>query len=125
MTVVKANMFDYCTILSTVRLGKVTSIESTAFRGCHGLITADFPVAEKIDSYCFRRCDALETLIIRTPAVAQLVNKNALQNTLIDDGTGFIYVPSALVETYKTTTNWVTYASQFRAIEDYPRVTEV
>ena len=81
-------------------------------------------MAEKIDSYCFRGCDALETLIIRTPTVAKLVNKNALQNTAIANGTGYIYVPADLVETYKTTTNWVTYADQIRAIEDYPGITE-
>lgn len=62
--------------------------------------------------------------IIRTPTVAKLVNKNALQNTMIEDGTGYIYVPSALVETYKTASNWVTYADQIRAIEDYPEITE-
>jgi hypothetical protein len=43
---------------------------------------------------------------------------------MIEDGTGYIYVPSALVETYKTASNWVTYAAQIRAIEDYPEITE-
>ena len=37
---------------------------------------------------------------------------------------GYIYVPKALVETYKTATNWSAYASQIRAIEDYPEECE-
>lgn len=34
-------------------------------------------------------------------------------------GTGYIYVPRALVDTYKAATNWSTIADQFRALEDY------
>lgn len=33
-----------------------------------------------------------------------------------------IYVPSALVEQYQNATNWSVYASNFRAIEDYPEI---
>lgn len=33
------------------------------------------------------------------------------------------YVPSALVEEYKSAPNWSTYAEQIRAIEDYPEIT--
>lgn len=39
--------------------------------------------------------------------------------TPIANGTGYIYVPSALIEQYKVAENWSTYASQFRALEDY------
>lgn len=33
------------------------------------------------------------------------------------------YVSTSLVETYKSATNWSTYAEQIRAIEDYPEIT--
>lgn len=36
--------------------------------------------------------------------------------------TGYIYVPRALVDSYKAATNWSTYADQIRAIEDYPDI---
>ena len=36
--------------------------------------------------------------------------------------TGFIYVPRELVDSYKAATNWDAYASQIRAIEDYPDI---
>jgi N-acyl-D-aspartate/D-glutamate deacylase len=32
---------------------------------------------------------------------------------------GYVYVPRALVNAYKTATNWSTYANYIRAIEDY------
>ena len=37
----------------------------------------------------------------------------------IASGAGYIYVPAALVDSYKVATNWSTYAAQFRALEDY------
>ena len=52
-----------------------------------------------------------------------MANTNSLGGTLIASGTGYIYVPKALVDSYKSATNWTTYASQIRAIEDYPDVT--
>jgi hypothetical protein len=39
------------------------------------------------------------------------------------NGTGYIYVPATLVDTYKAGTNWSTHADQIRAIEDYPEIT--
>ena len=60
----------------------------------------------------------LKAWIIRSASVAQL-GGSILGNTLIGKGTGYIYVPRALVDSYKVATNWSTYASQFRALEDY------
>jgi hypothetical protein len=50
-------------------------------------------------------------------------NKNALTGTPIANGTGYIYVPSTLVDTYKANGTWSNYAVQIRAIEDYPEIT--
>ena len=66
----------------------------------------------------------LAALIIRTTSkTCTLANKNAFAGTQIASGTGYIYVPRALVDTYKAASNWSTYASRFRAIEDYPDIT--
>lgn len=48
-----------------------------------------------------------------------------LSSTAIGKGNGYIYVPSSLIEEYKTATNWSVYADQFRAIDDYPGIDEV
>lgn len=69
---------------------------------------------------------SIETLILTcTDKISRLSDVNALTNTPIASGAGYIYVPTALIEDYKTATNWVTYADQFRAIEDYPEICEV
>lgn len=71
----------------------------------------------------FIGCSSLDTLILRNSSkIAKLGNKNAFNTTPIAKGTGYIYVPAALIDEYKTATNWVTFADQFRAIEDYPDI---
>lgn len=72
----------------------------------------------------FIGCSALETLILRgDTTVTTLGATSAFTGTPIESGTGYIYVPSALLDDYKDETNWATYADQFRAIEDYPEIT--
>jgi hypothetical protein len=65
-------------------------------------------------------CSKFTTLILRNTTQIVTLNKtNAFADTPIASGTGYIYVPSALVDSYKAATNWSSYANQFRALEDY------
>ena len=72
----------------------------------------------ELKDYAFIDCKALDTLILSSENICVL-RYSALSNTPIASGTGYIYVPRALLDTYKTATNWSTYANQFRALEDY------
>jgi hypothetical protein len=84
------------------------------------------PKAKTIPYKCFDGCKSFVALILRADNVIPLGNTNAFTNSTVATGTGFIYVPSALVDSYKAATNWITYANQIRAIEDYPDIcTEV
>lgn len=109
--------------MSYVNFPKVTGIAQNAFYDCD-LVKADFGAANKINQAAFSYCSTLEALILRkSDAICTLaVATSAFIGSAIANGTGFIYVPAALIETYKTATNWVNYASQFRAIEDYPEI---
>jgi hypothetical protein len=79
--------------------------------------------ATSIGDYAFSNCAALTVLILRSETMCTLSATTVFNNTPIKSGgTGFIYVPRALVDSYKAATNWSTYASQFRAIEDYPDI---
>ena len=66
----------------------------------------------------FNGLTALEKLIIRTPSVCSLANASALARTKIESGTGYIYVPDNLVDSYKTATNWSAYAAQIKPISE-------
>lgn len=62
----------------------------------------------------------LTTLAVRANSVCTLSSIDALDSTPIANGTGFIYVPDSLVDTYKAAPNWVVYASQIKALSTMP-----
>lgn len=64
----------------------------------------------------------LTAVILQSNSLCTAQNSNMFDSTPIASGTGYIYVPAALLEQYKVATNWVIYADQFRAIEDYPDI---
>ena len=106
---------------------RVTSIGEYAFSYCISLESVDFTAVTSIGAYAFENDTVLASVILRnTESVCALANVNAFNNTLIASGSGFIYVPRALLsdvdETmdYRRATNWTTF--QFRAIEDYPDI---
>lgn len=113
----------YNSAIKSVNFPVATSIPSQCFYSCSSLTKADFGVASSIAASAFAYAGALEALILRrTSAICTLSNKSAFAGAAIESGTGFVYVPSALVDTYKAASNWSTYANQIRAIEDYPDI---
>ena len=111
--------FYSCSSLTTVDFPVATSIGTSAFQNCSSLTTANFPVATSIRTSAFQYCRSLKSLLLRNNKVCTLSNTNTFNSTPISSGTGYIYVPSELIEQYKTANNWSTYASRFRALEDY------
>ena len=118
----------YCADLTKATLPYVKTLIKYAFRDCTSLHTVDLGLASSserivINANSFNGASAFETLIIRTNAIAGLQGVTAFTGTLIANGSGHIYVPSALVDSYKAATNWSTLAEQIFAIEDYPEIT--
>ena len=114
--------FYKCYDLKNANFPVATSIGNDALERCNTLTKADFPVATSIGSYAFYYCSALKALILRSETMCKLSNANAFTYTPIKSGTGYIYVPSALLASYQAATNWSTFSAQFRAIEDYPDI---
>lgn len=120
-TTLSGRMLNNCTSIKTLYLPRVTTLEDYALVSC-GLTKVKFDVITRIAQKTFSASTNFETLIIAAPTLATLANVNAFDSTLIKSGTGYIYVPKALIEDYKVATNWITFAEQFRAIEDYPEI---
>ena len=102
------------------------SLSAQAFSNNSNLQKIDLLNALSIGAQQFIRDTSLTTVIIRnTTTVPKLdyAASSAFYQTPIANGTGYIYVPSAMVDAYKTATNWSTFADQIRAIEDYPEIT--
>lgn len=107
--------FRYCTSLTEVMLpGLVKTGNSAtgaeAFRGCTALETVDLGKCVRIDVNCFNGDTVLDTLILRRTSVCALNNISAFTGTPFASGGagGAIYVPTALLSTYPTSTNWST-----------------
>ena len=123
LTTIAGYAFYECTTLTTVNFPLLTEIPYNGFRAFKGLVQADLPAVTKIGSNGFYQCTALETLILRSSSLCALVTGTVLTGSKIESGTGYVYVPAALVESYKAASNWSNYADQIRAIEDYPEIT--
>lgn len=131
---VENSIFHGCSAIPSIVLPSLTSCDTSVFSNCYKLATIDLPVITKIMSNMFSGCAILTTLILRSPTVCPLALTTAFNgcyhilgttnNTYNPNGLkdGYIYVPAALVETYKAETNWSSFASQIRAIEDYPEI---
>ena len=98
----------------------ITTVGPGAFSGCIALKIADLPNINSIGEKAFEGCSQLTKLIIRgTANVTQMLTTDGLSNTPIVNGTGYVYVPAALVDSYKAATNWTPYSDQIRALENY------
>ena len=117
---IQGESFKNCAVLKTVNIPKVKTISGYTFSSCSKLKEVDLPSVSYIVQYAFAYCSELKTLILRTEeTVCELQNTSAFQSSGIKATSGYIYVPSALIEEYKVATNWVTFADRFRALEDY------
>ena len=111
--------FAYCSKLETVKIPLSENVGYFSFYECTKLGKADFPCVTSVGRYAFNGCTALKTLILRSGTLATLSDVNALEDTPVESGKGYIYVPGALVDSYKADSKWSTYANQFRKLEDY------
>ena len=91
---------------------EIEVIGSSAFCSCSKLTSVSLPAATSIESSAFRSCSKLTTLYIGTESdtVCTLSSTNAIPSSVTD-----IYVPEALVDSYKTATNWSSFADKIKA----------
>lgn len=116
VTTIGDRCFSMAKSLISANLPLITALPADAFRSS-SIRTADFSAVTNINRTAFTDCTSLETLIIRTPSVCVISDISvALRGSKIASGTGFIYVPDNLVDSYKAATNWVTLAEQIKPI---------
>lgn len=146
-TRINDNAFAYDTALQSVNLPSVTELRANVFEGCSNLGGAVLPSLTLAGNSCFANCSKFkyldilggstnwnsgsifnnsqifDTFIIRNNAVLVLSNVNWFNNTCFKSGGtgGTLYVPSALISSYQSASNWSTilgYANnQIKAIE--------
>ena len=118
LTSLGTSVFYQCYSNAISRAYGLNSIPSNAFYRNYCQFSFDC-FATSIGGGAFQECVNLKELILRSETQAELSSTNAFTLTPIASGTGYIYVPKSLVDSYKSATNWSVYANQFRALEDY------
>lgn len=111
------------TSLKELSLPSIKALSSSTFYDS-GLIKCDLgSELESIPSSCFTSSTYFRILILRSSYVVSLSSASAINSgTMFFSNEAGIYVPRDLVESYKVATNWTTFASKIKAIEDYPEI---
>ena len=129
VTTISGNGLSGCTSLVDARFPNYSSaLSANAFGSCNNLAVADIGSAISIYANAFSSCYKLQTLVLRkTGSICPLANVSAFTNTPMsgyNSLTGTVYVPSALISSYKTASNWSTLYNNgtltFAAIEGSP-----
>ena len=99
-------------------------MESAGWRSFYSLGSLeilDLPKVKSLSDPCTYN-GKLQALILRNSEQVCGLANGGFAASSITKGTGYIYVPRALMDSYKTAYLWSNYANQFRAIEDYPEI---
>lgn len=116
-------MLYYCAALEEVVLPKVSSVNSGAFNYCSNLKKIDLGGAiTRFSSAFMSNASKVTALILRGVTSVPTISSTTFNSTPVKSGTCYVYVPKSLVETFKVASYWSSYASQIRAIEDYPDI---
>ena len=108
--------FNGCSKLVNVSIPICEVIYDVAFKDCTSLNQLSLPMCSFIRTNAFQNCSSLSIITIGYSSVCSLYNSNAFSGTPIASGTGSIYVPASLVDSYKSATNWTYYSDRIFGI---------
>ena len=111
--------FADCELLTDVYAPLADYISDSAFSSCTSLKILDLPRLVSIGGHAFSGCSKLKALVLRNQTVCILLNNLSLFGSSIADGTGYVYVPRALLDTYIQEWSIAIDSDRFRVIEDY------
>jgi hypothetical protein len=104
-----ANAHENNTSLENIKYPSAATVYTASFQNATNLKTVEIGVTTNFArTNVFLGCNSFDTLILRGNAVSTLSNINNFNGGAFaeDASGGAIYVPSSLIESYKTATNW-------------------
>lgn len=123
ITEVGVYAFFNCGALTSIVFPNVTAIEAYAFQNCKQLALVDFSRIQSTAASSFNADTKLRTIILRNSEVAPDTALSGFKKWLTGITDLYVYVPSALLSSYKAASGWSNFATKIRAIEDYPDIT--
>nr|DAD84080.1 MAG TPA: leucine-rich repeat protein [Podoviridae sp. ctoqT5] len=110
------SMFIYCDQATSVNLPLVETMNDWTFAYCTKLKTVTLPKIKTLTRYTFGY-SGLEKLVLPNSVVCTIAADTFI-DTPIAQGTGYVYVPDNLLNSYKSATNWAKYADQIKSMSE-------
>lgn len=116
LTTIGIYAFAGCTAITTVAMpATLTTVGQYAFSGCTSLKGITLPATTtSVGGNAFKDCGAIEYLVIEATTPPTISS-----GTTEFPGTYQIFVPSDVLNTYTSATNWSEYAARLTANSDY------
>ena len=119
-TTIGSYAFSGCSNLTSISFPVCTTIGPYVFSGCTNLISVSFPACVSIGNYIFSGCFKLSQAYFMGSSIVS-IGAGIFYNTPMQYSSylgyfGSIYVPSSLLNSYKTATNWAQYSSRMVGI---------
>lgn len=113
--------FRNCSSLTNISMPKLQYVSGNCFISCSKLSIISLPNLSFISGNIFSGCIKLESVYFTNSAIISLTSSSIFYKTPITDSSytgtfGSIYVPTSLVNSYKTATNWSYFSSRFVGI---------
>lgn len=105
-------------LLESVSLPLVTTLNDWCMSANPMLKELTLPSVTKMTRYALAR-GGLEKLVLPGTTLCTIAG-DTFQSTPIEKGTGYVYVPDDLVESYKAAANWVSIADQIKPMSELP-----
>ena len=133
LTTMEFGVFSESKVRRVLDMGSITTLPNVTSQGfnkynyvgvftlCTELEVAILPeTMTNISAHAFSGCKKLNYLILKsdTPPTLSSVSGIGLDTPIYMRGGGYIYVPDASVETYKSATNWVNFSDVIKGISE-------
>ena len=121
VTEIGLSAFAHCNNLTTMEISSAVNFYSTStFEFCTNLTTIVGKTANLTRiNQAFAANTALSAFVLPNLTSVPELHGSAFNKTPIANGTGYIYVPENLVESFKIHNQWVNYANQIKEIGEY------
>lgn len=117
-SLIGTNAFYACYALKSIELPECKAINAYAFQQCTALSFVSLTKCNDIDYGAFDNCNALYDIYLLSDNVVNLTSEDAFYNTPIQNGSGSIFVPYSLVDSYKVAPNWNYYINKIFPLLD-------
>ena len=110
--------FSNCSALSQISLPRYEYISNYTFYECTSLNSINLPICSYIGEDAFKGCTSLSIITIGYSSICSLYGSIVFDRTKITSSIGSIYVPTSLVDSYKSANKWSYFSTQIFPIPE-------